>query len=501
MAQQPAEDLCMKNKRIIFLLLLISHFSFLIPYSLSALGKQDADEIYLNETWTLCITEFDYSRLPPSRHLAGSAITRNLLNKLNSVSYRLRISPEYAYYESYAWQQEVSVAAKAVSNKQNERSQLLFRGDADWKYRSDIKRIDADLVKLQEALAQVEAEKPLIEKEPVFDVTEGNKSGAFPLPPKRGTERRFCQSQRADAFLKGEIWEYHARYYIHIMLFALYTDSWIYEDDIIFSLEDSEGAVEEIAARLTAVLSGNRPAVMTINAEPGDSQILINQNYAGRGTVEEREHPPGKVVIAVAAEGYTSEMVETELIAGELTEFNITLSPLYFADVNIDAQGYAGARVYSGSLYVGQAPLTLRLPINQLEYISIEGRSEMANAVFSTPDLPTDVYNFSLKMKVPPAEGKRVNKARSWYYWAWGGAWVAGIAAWVINGIYNGQVIGWNVTGNPDLMTSLSRMNIVKVGAFITFGTIGVYSIIQLTRYLYTSTERMTPILKGRKSE
>jgi hypothetical protein len=356
-------------------------------------------------------------------------------------------------------------------------------------------------VKLEESLALIEAEKPLIEKEPVFGVTAGNKSGTFPAPPKKGTERRFCQNQKADAFLTGEIWEYHGRYYIHIMLFTLYTNSWIYEDDVIFSLEDSEGAVEEIAARLTAVLSGNKPAVVTVKAEPGDSQILINQNYAGRGTVEAREHPPGKVIIAVASEGFSSDRIEAELAAGEHTELTVTLTPLHFADVNIDAQAAAGARVYSGALYVGQAPLTLRLPLNQLEYINIEGRREMADAVFITPDLPTDVFNISLKMKIPPAGKKRVNKARSWYYWAWGSGWISGIAAWVIGGMYNSQSFAARQYGDPDLTASAARMNVVKTGAMITFGAIAGYSVFQLSRYLYTSAEKATPIVRGKKSE
>jgi hypothetical protein len=501
MGQQPAEGHRMINRRIVLFLFFIFHFSFFISYSLSASGKKEDEKKKMNEEWILCITDFDYSMLPPARHLTGGVLTKRLLDKLNTVSYRLRISPEYAYYESYAWQQAVSTAAKAVSNKQNERSQLLFRGEADWKYRGNIKKIDADLLKLEEALAEVEAKKPLIEKEPSFGVTEGNLNGTFPPRPKRGTERRFCQAQKADAFLNGEIWEYHGRYYIHIALFTLSTNSWIYEDDIIFSLEDSEGAVEEIAARLTAVLSGNKPAVVAIKAEPGDSQILINQNYAGRGTVEAREHPPGKVVIAVAAEGFTPDRVEADLAPGELAEFTVTLSPLYYADVNIDAQGYAGARVYSGALYVGQAPLTLRLPLNQLEYINIEGHRETATAVFTTPELPTDSYSFSLKMKIPPAGEKRVNKARKWYYWAWGGAWVAGIAAWVTNGVYNGQIAGWEKTGDQNLADSASRMFYVRTGAIITLGVVLSYSVFQLTRYLYTSTEKVTPILKGRKAE
>ncbi|MCL2270908.1 MAG: PEGA domain-containing protein, partial [Treponema sp.] len=368
--------------------LLLTIFLFSAVCSLPASGKKDADNAtYLNKEWILCVTAFDYSNLPPARRIAGDVITRNLVDKFKTVNHHIRVSPEYAYYEGYAWQQAVSTAAKALSSKQNERSQLLYRGDPDWKYRSNIKKIDADIKKLSDTLAEKEAEKPLIHIEPSFGLTQANINGTYPAPPAAGGERRFCQSQKADAFLTGEVREFHGRYYINLRLFTLYTNSYIYEDDIIFSMEDTDGAVEEIAARLTAVLSGNEPALVAVTADPPESQVLINRNYAGRGTVEARELPPGQITVAVAAEGYSPITVETELVTGELTDVAVTLSPLQYANVNINVLDGAGSSVYLGALYMGEAPLTLRLPLNQLEYITVENRKEMAKAVFSSPDL------------------------------------------------------------------------------------------------------------------
>jgi hypothetical protein len=475
---------------------------FLLSPSLFALGNKDADDTkYLNDEWILCVTAFDQSLLPPARQLAGNVLNRDLVDKLYSVSYRLRISPEYAYYEEYAWQQAVSTAAKALSNKHNERSQMLYRGDPDWRYRQNIKKIDDDINKLAADLAEKEAQRPLIHREPEFKLTQGNMSGTYPAPPQSGGERRFCQGQRADAFLTGTIREFHGRYYIQVRLFTLYTNSWAYEDEIIFSLEDSGGAVEEIAARLTAVLAGSKPAAVAVTADPPETQILINRNFAGRGTVPVRDHPPGTIIVAAAAEGYTPMTVEERLVAGELTDIAVTLSPLQYADVHIDtSSGMLGGSVYHGALYVGEAPLTLPLPLDQFEYISIERRNEMGKAVFLTPGLPSETLGLYLKMKIPPPSGQqRVNKARKWYYWAWGGTWITGIAAWITYGMYTGQnaVVRWS--SDPAFIDNTHQLYYISLGAMIALGAAMGYEVFHIARYMYTATEDVTPIIKGNR--
>jgi hypothetical protein len=470
---------------------------------LSAKGKKDTDEKKTqNDEWILCITAFDYSMLF-ARRVAGDVITRELVNKLNSVSYRIRISPEYAYYENYAWQQAVSTAAKAIANKQNERAQQLFRGDPQWRYRRNLKKIDSDLVKLREELAAIEAEKPLINSEPAFGLSQSNINGTYPEPPKPGAERRFCQSQNSDGILFGHIREFHGRYYIQLRLFALYTNSFIYEDDIIFSLEDSGGAVEEVAARLTSALSGSKLAAVAITANPPESQILLNRNYAGRGTVPVRERPPGKITIAASAEGFSPETVETELAPGELVNVDITLNPQSYSEVHIDAPGNAGAHVYQGSLYVGDAPLTLRLPVGGLNYVTLENwNGETAKGVFTAPDMPDVSSILSFKMKKNPHSGEgRVNKARRQYYWAWGTTWITGIAAWITYGMYTGQADVAGQSTDPAFIKSTNRLASISIGALIAVGAAVVNEFVWMGRYIYIATEKVPPILKQEKKK
>ena len=486
----------MKKKYLLFAFfsLFTVHCSLLF-----ASGKKDADElIYQNDEWFLCVTAFDQSLLPPVRQLAGNVLSRDLVNKLHSISYRLRIAPEYAYYEGYAWQQTVGAAARALSNKQNERSQMLYRGEPDWRYRQNIKKIDEEIKILTADLAEKEAQKPLIHQEPAFRLTQDNMSGIYPVPPTAGGERRFCQNQRADAFLTGTIREFHGRYYIKLRLFTLYTNSWVYEDEIIFSLEDSGGAVEEISARLAAVLAGSKPSAVAVTVNPPEAQVLINRNYAGRGTVPARDHSPGTFTVAVAAEGFVPMTVEEKLAEGELADIDVTLIPMQYADVLIDSPGKTGALVYHGAMYVGEAPLILPLPVDQLEYVSIEIFDESAKAVFTTPRLPSDTLNLSLKTKIPPPSGqRRVNKARGWYYWAWGGTWITGIAAWMTYGMYTGQRSVLEKSRDYDFYEDTRQLYYISMGTMIALGVMIGYETFHLGRYMYTATEDVTPIVKG----
>lgn len=478
-------------------------FFCLLP--LCAFGRAAAEEtekaVQKNE-WILCVTNFDMSALPPNYRITGDVMTRNLMSAINAVGYRIRISREYAYYEGYAWSQARTAAARALSAKRDERDLLLYRGEPAWRYRRSLKTIDGDIKRLEEALAKTEEERPLIEQIPVFKFTGGNDSGNFPEPPEPGGEYRFCQSQKADGFLAGELVELYGRLYITLRLYAVYTRSVIYEDNIIFSPDDAGNAVDEIAGRLVAVLGGSRPAAIAVRAEPEDTLVLINQAFAGRGTVSPREHPPGKISISLSAENHAPQTIETELSAGELTEIETSLAPLNLAPLEITIPGETGVSVYQGALYAGEAPLTLRLPLNQLNYVQVETPDlRTAQAVFTSPGL-NESYTLSLEPQIPPQQGqKRVEKARRQYYWAWGATWIAGAAAWMISGLTTSYSDTYRSTPasmelSPDLYNQAMALYYINFGALALIGAAAAYDIFQLVRYIYISGQDAAPIIK-----
>ena len=396
--------------------------------------------------------------------------------------------------------------AMVLSQKYDARSSELFRGETENKYKANIKRIDSEIEMLREELAEKEAKKPLIEIEPVFGLCQENINGSFPEPPDINKERNFCQYQKADAFLTGQVKEFHGRFILRVQLYILYTNSYVYEDDIIFSLEDTEEAVDDISSKLIIALSGNNPAAISVNAVPPESQILLNSYFAGRGNAALREYPPGKIEIAVAAEGYTPQLIETDLAAGELTQVDVTLSPLQFSDVTITTPDFSSVYIYDGSLFAGETPLTLKLPMDNLQYIYAVAKSgEELKAVFTTPDLPGETITFKLDLKTPYPQGQqRVDKARKRHYWTWGSTWITGILAWVMNGIsknyYNDMANNSGKYSN-EFYSRGTALNIVSISTLAVFGGVAVFDASQMIRYIYTSNQSATPILKDERKE
>jgi hypothetical protein len=482
----------------VFLILL---FGFFPAFAFGRGKTEEPEKTVHNSEWILCVTGFDMSALPENRRMLGEVMTRSLTAAVNAVEHRIRVSREYAYYEGYAWSQARQTAARALSAKRDERDLLIYRGEPEWKYKRSLKTVDEDIVKLAEELAEIEAEMPQVAREPVFKFTEGNISGTFPPPPAAGGEYRFCQSQKADGFLAGELVEYHGRLYITIRLYAVYTRSFIYADSIIFSPDDVQAAVDEIAGRLVAALAGSSPAVIAIQPEPGDTLVLINESFAGRGEIAPREHPPGKVTVSLSADGYVPQTVETELAAGEITEIKAELRPLELAQVDITVPGETGVLVYLGARYVGEAPLTLRLPVNQFNYVQVEKPGPVTGRqVFQAPGDSDKSMSLSLKTKIPfPAGQKRVERARRHYYWAWGGTWISGAAAWMAYGLFNTYNNAYRSTPsgiNPSAELYHQTLNLyyVYIGALALVGAVAVYDIFQLTRYLYIAGQDAVPI-------
>ncbi|MCL2068096.1 MAG: hypothetical protein FWG99_11625 [Treponema sp.] len=479
----------MKSK-IFFLFI----YFFLVCYSLSALGKKEEEEVKtLENEWTLCITNFDTASLPEGKTVAAGLFMRSLVDSINLTSYRLRLSPEYTYHEGYTWAQARSASAKALAAKHEERALLIYRGESQFRYRQNLARVDADIEKLNAAFELVEETRPIINQEPEFRLTQGNLGGTFPEPPRAGAEYSFCQSQRVNAFLQGKIQDFHDRYYVTIKLFTAYTRSYIYEDNIIFSTEDIDNALQEITGRLIAVLAGNNLGAVAVHAEPPETLVLINRSFAGRGSVQPMEYPPGNITITMSAPDYEGETVETELAPGELLQITASLRPLEYTDVLVETSFPAG--IYHGALYVGEAPLTLRLPVNKYEYVNVLAyNNETAKTVFLSPETDASA-SVTSKTRMPLAGERRVNRARNAYYWAWGATWLTGIAAWVSYGLFTSsdEAIRYGYYERGILHTDFSdyneRMYFISMGTLAAFGVAAVYSTFQMFRYMYISSK------------
>ncbi|MDR1420812.1 MAG: hypothetical protein LBI86_10590 [Treponema sp.] len=434
----------------------------LLPAVLFGGGKPEEKET-LDREWTLCISAFDVSDLSPSRRIIGDVIMRDLVSSLGRVERRVRGDSEYGWYAGYAHSREKSAAAAALAAKLEERGALLYRGDPRWKYRRDLAAIDKEIKKLEDELEETERNIPPVDREPVFVLAGDNLNGKFPPPPEPGTEYRFCRDGKADALLSGSVSEYYGRVYITLRLYTVYSGGWIYEDSIIFSPEDISGASDEIADRLAAAVSGSRAAVIAVRAKPPEAEIAVNNSFAGRGVMPEREHVPGKVTVIVSAENYRSETVETELEEGMRTDIGVTLMPLDLSFVRLSVPGKAGVIVYRGAFYEGDAPLSFGIEAGGIEYFSVESsEGETGSVVFLNSGLVNSVREETeifLATAAPPRPGQHdVEEARRKYYGAWGRLWIALPAAFLISGLAEAQSEGWNTISStgaaPNLLYS-----------------------------------------------
>jgi hypothetical protein len=491
--------------------ILLNRFIFTIIFlaactQLFAFGrKEETAAATLNNEWVLCITSFDITSLSPERVAIVSVISREIVDRLNTISYRTRISSEYAYYEELNWARSRSTAAKAIATKMDERSAEIFRGNPGWRYRQNIARIDTDLERLRANLEEIDNNAPLINVEPTFRLTRGNMDLTFPSAPAPGDELRFCTSQSADAFLSGSIMDFHGRYFMTLRLYTVYTRSFVWEESIIFSQEDMEEAIVDIIEKLIIKLGGSEPAYLAISASPPETLLLINRSFAGRGSVDLIELPPSTITVTASAPDHESITFETVLSADEITKINIDLIPIRYA--NVEITGEAGGRVYHGALFAGEAPLTLRLPVNQLEYIEMEAdNSFRGSLVFQTPQTIDVSSSYSVNTRLPLQSG-RVDRDRRAYYWAWGGTWITGIAAWLAYQSFveanNSIAFGANSEGiyNSSFGDNVQMMSTISMGTLCAAAVVGVYGVYRFFRYLYTANRGATPLATSASEE
>ena len=502
---------------------------FLCGSSLLASGRKAAAvQEPVNTQYTFSITALDASALHLSRQLMGETVVRSLASSLENVDFRFRGEKESVYYRDYAWAKSRADAAKALQAKRNERDLLLYKGERSWKYRKNLKAVNEAIVTLEEKLAEIDALAPVVEGKPAFALTQGNRSGTFPAPPKQGAEYRFCTEQKADAFLAGSLSEYHGRIYLDIRMYTVSTRSYSYADSVLFSSEDLNSAMDEISTRLAAAAGGTLPSGILVRASPPDAMVLVDGSFAGSGEMEEmRMHSPGEAEIEVRADNYTPVSYSMELEAGELVELYFDLTPLSIAAFEATVPGNPGSRVFLGSLYVGETPLTLQLPKMQFSYISVEtpegkvgsvvyrdndivkGRAQFVRSD-DTPD-ERGTAAFSTRVPISPEE-KRVDRARRGFYGAYGAFWVILPVAILTAGFAMSYIEANNyvaVTGyyNDDFETrrkiydSAVVSTKVRLAATITWTAALGVTFFQIFRYLYVSGADSTPIVNFPKSE
>ena len=335
----------------------------------------------------------------------------------------------------------------------------------------------------------------------MFRLTDANNNEIFPNPPAGADEYRFCTGQKADAFLVSSLSEYHGRTYLYIKMYTLYTNSYSYEDSVLFSYDDLSGALAEIAGRLAVAIAETHQSGVIVHASPEEAMVVIDGSFEPKGEV--RAYSPGVVDIDVRSDNYMPVSVPLELNAGEIAELFIDLTPMGLAAFNVNVPGHPGSKVFLGSRYAGDTPLSLELPKSEYIYISVETpEGEVGSMVYRDNNLVRGSAQFvwtdgrgsaDLNTKLPVnAEEKRVDRARRGFYWAYGAFWFI-LPASILTAGY-AKTYMYSEDYMPKWYT-------IRIAANALWGSALGVTLFQMFRYLYYSGGDSTPIVRVPKTE
>lgn len=525
----------MIKSRLYSIFFLLFAFFVLTP-SAFAMGRREAapDPVPVNPEFVLLITAFDVSALPLARQLMGETVMRSVANSLEGITFRLRGEEESDFYRDYAWENSRAEAARALQTSRNQRDLLLFRGEPRWRYRRDLRNIDATIAELEQRLAEIDSTAPVVEGRPYFSLSDRNRDGHFPPPPLPGDELRFATEQRIDAFLAGSISEFHGRVYLETRIYTLHTRSFSYAHSILFSSIDLVSAMDEITGQLVAAVSGVLPAGIIVRATPADAMVIIDGVLAGRGDMEIHPHFPGEVEVVVQADNHAPFSFPLTLNPGELAEIFIDLTPLSLSVFEIVVPNNPGSLVYHGGLFIGETPLTFQVPRGQFAYITVEtpdgqigtviyrndqivrGNARLARHDLAMNNLAGNGYgeNGAPAPVVPemamiintafplPPEARPVERARRGFYRAYGALWIILPAALLTSGIamtyINANAFApatMDAETRRRVHDNAVRANNARTAAFSVMGvTLGI-TVIQIIRYLNASSRDAMPLI------
>jgi len=485
----------MKSKSFLLFLLFFTALN-----GLFAFGKKQKEEEKkpVAGEWTLCITAFDVSGISPAWQTAGDTITRSIAANLQNLDFRFRGEEESVYYRDYAWAKSNVAAMDALVKKRNERDLLLFMGDPEWKYEKDLKTIDAAISKLENDVAAAVARAPLVEEKPVFNLSEKNRNGTFPPPPLQGTEYRFCTTEKADAFLTGTLSEYYGRIYLDLKMYTRHTGSYSYKNSMLFSTEDLNKIIAEITDHLAQAVSDNYPSAILVRSNPAGAMVTIDGALMAQGETEQRMHSPGTAEIAVTADNHVSVSFPVELKPGELAEVSVDLTQRGVTTLDADVSDKPGSKVFLGSLYMGETPLTLELPKSESAYISVETpEGEVGSMIIQNSNLVSGKAQFfSLNDNVKAdffttfpvsEEEKMLENNRKKFYTSYGAFWFILPAALLAGGI---------AETHEAIYQNAGTWNMLRMGANAAWvAALGV-TFYQIFRYIRASEAVSTPIVK-----
>lgn len=327
----------------------------------SGTGETTAPTIN-NPEWTIAVTAFDVSALPNDRKIIGDAIVRQIAGLLGGLETRKRSEAEMAYYQGVAKEAALKAAAKNIADKQGQKDALIFKGDNQWNYTSQVNKLNTEMETLREKYNEVLQTVPPVAENPLIKISQDNINGIYPPPPAENEEAAFCRKNKLDAFVQGSVSLYHERYLLEVSFYELFSGAYIMNDTILFSTVEQEKAVGEVSDALMTVVDGKK-----------------------------RE-------------------LETNALA---------MQPVKPYPVMIGTEDGEAAKLYQGSLYIGETPVSVDFNNKEPAFVSLQGADEAKRDVIVFPD----AQNLNLKL-TPFDQQEKSEPYRKKFYDSWARFWI-----------------------------------------------------------------------------
>jgi len=138
---------------------------------------------------------------------------------------------------------------------------------------------------------------------------------------------------------------------------------------------------------------------------------------------------------------------------------------------------------------------SVHVPIGQYRYIRVDTEDGLTGeAIVKGGGTPGETRIITLQpRKLPGKDDKPVERARKKFYGAYGRFWITLPVAFFVNGVYQGFLISYQNTGNPDMFNNATTSYYISIGAWSLTGVFLAETLVRMFVYVHTGTKESIP--------
>ncbi len=243
--------------------------------------------------------------------------------------------------------------------------------------------------------------------------------------------------------------------------------------------------VDNLTAAVKTTLSHVEAVTLQLEIFPEGAEVFVDGKTIPSGT-RTWVVPAGTHRIDADAAGHVSSFMEANFEAGHPYRVAINLEPETRVAAGFSAS-VPGSLVYLDSLYVGESPVTLSLPLGTSLGSVTDGGVTTWFYVQGGPG-PFEVKSNRIKTE------KRIEGQRSVLYWSLGALYISLPVSMLAYGTLQDKLRAYDAGKLPDRQTTyddINRWGIASNAASAASVILGVNYVIQLVRYLLAAEQAL----------